>query len=380
VPAAMFALLSLSHAAPAGAAAGDVYKEGTEWCASTYQGHGTLSGYGPPLDLNGKGGVNDLGWPVHAPEDGSVTVHSQGYGSGWGNSIIWRSADGTEKIHMAHLDQVGATGKVGAGDVIGRVGKTGEATGPHLHVSARRGGEPAKVELMGKIIHAGQCYVSSGPIPPLCLGQPATIMGGGEAEVLVGTPEPDVILGRGGGDEIRARAGHDVVCGGEGKDLVLGLAGQDRLRGDEGADVLQGGPGQDDLRGKDGPDSVIGGGGSDMLFGESGNDELEGGTGADRVSGGPGNDTASYLSSQDDVTVRIADGVATGQGEDILITMESARGSSFGDHLIGDAGTNRLRGAPGDDVLRGKGGHDALNGGGGFDTCKGGEQVVGCET
>jgi Ca2+-binding RTX toxin-like protein len=316
---------------------------------------------------------------VHAPEDGTVIVHSQGYGSGWGNSIIWKSADGAEKIHMAHLDEFGKKGEVSAGDVIGGVGETGQATGPHLHVSARRDGEPAQVELMGKIIHAGQCYVSSGPIPPLCLGQQATIMGGGEGEVLVGTADADVILGRGGGDQIRARAGNDVVCGGEGKDLIEGRAGQDRLRGDEGADAIEGGPGQDDLRGKDGPDAVAGGGGPDLLFGESGNDELEGGTGADRVSGGPGDDTASYLNAPDDVTVRIAEGTATGHGEDLLIAIDSARGSSFDDHLIGDEGANRLRGGPGDDVLRGRGGEDALNGGGGSDTCMGGEQVVGCE-
>lgn len=380
MPGALVALVWMTPSPPAGAAAGDLYKEGTEWCASTYPGHGTLGGYGPPLDLNGKGGVNDLGWPVHAPEDGTVSVYSKGFGSGWGNSIIWKSADGTERIHMAHLNAFGAKGDVSAGDVIGRVGETGEATGPHLHVSARRNGEPAQLELMGKIIHAGQCYVSTGPIPPLCLGEPATIMGGGTAEVLVGTPEPDVIMGRGGGDEIRARAGEDLVCGGEGKDLILGLVGQDRVRGDAGADVIEGGPGPDDVRGKDGPDAVAGGGGPDLIFGESGNDELEGGTGADRVSGGPGSDTASFAGAPSDVTVRIADGMASGHGDDRLIAIESALGSAFGDQLIGDDGPNRLRGAPGDDVLRGKGGEDALNGGGGSDTCVGGEHVVACES
>jgi Ca2+-binding RTX toxin-like protein len=375
--AAAVAVLSTPH--PANAAAGDVYKKGTEWCASTYPGHGTLGGFGPPLDLNGKGGVNDEGWPVHAPEDGNVTIHSEGFGSGWGNSIIWKSADGTEKLHLAHLQKFEETGKVSAGEMIGRVGHTGDATGPHLHVSAQRNGDPAQVELMGKIIKAGQCYVSSGPIPPLCLGETATILGDGGDDDLVGTAEGDVIVAMGGSDVIRARGGADVICGGGGKDEIYGKAGEDRIRGDDGADLLEGGTGADRLKGTAGPDTLVGRGGPDRLFGQAGNDELAGSGGGDRLSGGPGNDTAAYATAPTGVVLRIDEGTATGEGPDVLVAMESAQGSSYPDTLVGDAGPNRLAGKAGDDILRGKRGDDSLAGGGGTDTCTGGEVVVGCE-
>ena len=370
---------ALTAGGPVRAASGDVYKKGTQWCASTYPGHGTLGGYGPALDLNGKGGVNDLGWPIFAPEDGHVSIYSEGYGSGWGNSIIWKSADGSERMHMAHLDSFGHRGDVAAGELIGRVGKTGEATGPHLHVSARRNGEPAEVELMGKIIKAGHCYVSIGPIAPMCLGQPATILGGGGDNVLVGTAGTDVIVALGGADEIRGLVGPDLICGGGGKDVIYGNAGEDRARGDDGADIIRGGPGADRLKGKVGPDTLSGAGGPDRLFGEPGNDRVRGQAGADRLSGGPGSDTASFAGAPGKVSVAIAEGTASGDGVDTLIAVESAHGSKYADDLIGDDGANHLAGAAGNDLLKGKGGEDALDGGQGDDTCTGGEEVIACD-
>ena len=373
------AVAVLSIPGRASAAAGDVYKEGTEWCASTYPGHGTLGGFGPPLDLNGKGGVNDEGWPVYAPEDGNVTIHSEGFGSGWGNSIIWKSADATEKLHLAHLQKFEETGKVSAGEMIGRVGHTGEATGPHLHVAAQRDGEPAQVELMGKVIKAGECYVSSGPIPPLCMGETATILGDGGDDVLVGTAEGDVIVALGGSDVIRGRGGADVICGGGGKDEIYGKAGEDRIQGDDGADLIDGGTGADRLKGGAGPDTLVGRGGPDRLFGQDGNDDLTGTGGSDRLSGGAGIDTAGYATAPMGITLHIAEGTAAGEGSDILVGVESAVGSGHPDTLVGDAGPNRLAGKAGDDVLKGKRGEDSLEGGSGTDTCTGGEVVVGCE-
>jgi Ca2+-binding RTX toxin-like protein len=378
-PALLVAVALMTTASPAGAALGDVYKKGTKWCVSTYAGHGTLSGYGPALDLNGRGGVNDYGWPIHAPGDGRVAIHSKGYGSGWGNSIIWTSADGSEKIHMAHLSAFGETGTVSAGDLIGRVGTSGQATGPHLHVSARRDDAPAKLELMGRVIRAGQCYVSTGPVPPTCMGQEVTDLGTSGNDVLTGTDGVDVILGRGGTDRIQARGGPDLICGGEGNDHLQGAAGDDRATGGPGADVLAGGIGADLLKGKDGPDTFRGYIGADRLYGENGNDLLIGKTGADRLVGGPGADAASFASSEAAVTLSLEQGTASGDGEDVLSGMERAYGSSKGDDLTGDDGSNILRGNGGNDVLRGRGGEDALNGGPGTDDCEGGEKLVGCE-
>ena len=53
---------------------------------------------------------------------------------------------------------------------------------------------------------------------------------------------------------------------------------------------------------------------------------------------------------------------------DILAGFENAVGSSFDDHLIGNAQANELSGGAGDDTLTGGGGADRLNGGAGSDT------------
>lgn len=374
----------LAAAGPAWAAGGDVFAEGTKWCASTYPGHGTLSGFGPALDM---GSPNDYQWPLHAPGDGTVKIHSEGYGGGWGNSIIWTRHDGAEKIHMAHLDSFGKTGDVVAGDLIGRVGETGQATAPHLHASAQMNGKPSPLFLMGKEIEAGKCYTSKGPIPPLCQGEQATIIGTSGDDVLVGTSGPDVILGKAGDDTIEGRGGDDVICGGKGQDSLIGKAGDDRIRGGPDADTLRGGGGADVvvgakgpdlLVGGNGPDQLIGGGGADRSFGGKKGDTLVPGSGRDVVRGGPGQDLASYLGAKGPVTVDLAAGTATGQGVDDVALVERVRGSMFGDEISGDDQDNVLYGEDGDDVLHGRGGHDVVDGGAGTDACTG-EVLVACE-
>jgi murein DD-endopeptidase MepM/ murein hydrolase activator NlpD len=144
---------------PASAADGDVFPKGKQWCASTHPNHGTPQGFGPALDM---GSPTDYRWPILAPEDGRVRVFSRVGEDGWGNSILWISEDGRERIHMAHLDTIEARGPVEAGEMIGRVGDTGQSTSPHLHASRRFAGRPAPLVLGGRELHAGDCRVSRG--------------------------------------------------------------------------------------------------------------------------------------------------------------------------------------------------------------------------
>lgn len=81
------------------------------------------------------------GTPVHAIADGVVVARPM---SGWGSYvIIQHEVDGETVLSgYAHLvsgsaTPVGAT--VSRGDVIGRVGNTGESSGAHLHFSIIRG-------------------------------------------------------------------------------------------------------------------------------------------------------------------------------------------------------------------------------------------------
>jgi murein DD-endopeptidase MepM/ murein hydrolase activator NlpD len=74
------------------------------------------------------------GTPVYAAADGVVTL--VGTAGGYGRTVRLRHAGGTE-TRYAHLSAYARGlrpgGRVRQGDVIGRVGSTGMATGPHLH-------------------------------------------------------------------------------------------------------------------------------------------------------------------------------------------------------------------------------------------------------
>ncbi|MFJ9595273.1 M23 family metallopeptidase [Streptomyces virginiae] len=78
------------------------------------------------------------GTPVKAVGAGKIT--SAGWSGAYGYRIVLELEDGTE-IWYCHLSSMSVTsGSVGTGDTIGRVGATGNVTGPHLHLEVRKGG------------------------------------------------------------------------------------------------------------------------------------------------------------------------------------------------------------------------------------------------
>jgi murein DD-endopeptidase MepM/ murein hydrolase activator NlpD len=79
------------------------------------------------LDIAG-----DRGQPVFATAEG--VVEFAGYQGSYGNLVVIDHGYGLE-TRYGHLQSFGVTkgGKVQRGDVIGRVGATGRATGSHLH-------------------------------------------------------------------------------------------------------------------------------------------------------------------------------------------------------------------------------------------------------
>ncbi|MEU2792562.1 M23 family metallopeptidase [Streptomyces sp. NPDC007100] len=77
--------------------------------------------------------------PVKAIHGGTIT--QAGWAGAYGYRIVLTLDDGTE-LWFCHLSSlVRVSGKVTAGDVIGRVGATGNVTGPHLHLEVRPGGD-----------------------------------------------------------------------------------------------------------------------------------------------------------------------------------------------------------------------------------------------
>lgn len=81
------------------------------------------------------------GAPVAAVAHGVVTF--AGWTGGGGRTVRLRHASGYESEYL-HLSSIAAGirsgSRVGQGELIGRVGSSGLATGPHLHYGLRRNG------------------------------------------------------------------------------------------------------------------------------------------------------------------------------------------------------------------------------------------------
>lgn len=111
----------------------------------------TSSGFGPaapgpngPRNHGGQDIAAPSGTAVSAPAPGRVTYAGNTYNgqASWGNVVEIDHGGGWTTVY-AHLhDYAVAPGDaVRAGQTIARVGATGVATGPHLHVEVRRDGE-----------------------------------------------------------------------------------------------------------------------------------------------------------------------------------------------------------------------------------------------
>lgn len=99
---------------------------------------------------NGVDFAAPTGTPVRSVADGVVTM--AGYNSGGGNTVKVRHGRyETAYLHLSKIDpRVKAGSKVSRGQVIGKVGMTGLATGPHLHFSFYDQGryvDPLNIEL-----------------------------------------------------------------------------------------------------------------------------------------------------------------------------------------------------------------------------------------
>ena len=246
-----------------------------------------------------------------------------------------------------------------------------------------------------------------------------TLYGGGGNDTILGGQGNDILDGGDGDDTLSGQDGIDIFRGGAGVDTVdyskespfqllvnletnvasggtasgdtfysiENLIGSDdridRFIGTSAANHFWGQGGGDYFNGRDGDDILDGGNDGDILYGEGGNDTIIGGAGQDYLDGGDGVDTVVYAGSSDGVTIDLANGTASGGDadgpvqivgrgtvirHDILAGFENAVGSSFDDHLIGNAQANELSGGTGDDILTGGGGADKLNGGAGSDT------------
>ena len=156
-------------------------------------------------------------------------------------------------------------------------------------------------------------------------------------------------------------------------DLSAGTAtgeGTDRL---VEIDDLVGSVHDDVLRGNDTSNEINGNAGNDLIEARAGDDEIEASPGDDTVDAGDGVDLMDYGRAHNGVTVDLAAGTSTGQGNDTVVGAEDITGSLFGDQLAGDAGDNVIDAAFGNDVVHGRAGADRLFGDTGDDDLFGDE-------
>jgi Ca2+-binding RTX toxin-like protein len=90
------------------------------------------------------------------------------------------------------------------------------------------------------------------------------------------------------------------------------------------------------------------------------------------MDGGADVDTVTYAFRTASLRVSLDnaanDGDATGEGDNVLRSVENVRGGAGADFLVGNNLVNRLTGGPGDDTLDGGPGADILDGQAGIDT------------
>lgn len=178
------------------------------------------------------------------------------------------------------------------------------------------------------------------------------------------------------------------ISGGAGNDFLVGLSGSDWLSGDEGNDYIDGGAGfdwatfvsattgltvdlaagratgissdVDTLRNIEGIQASHY---NDFLYGNEVRNAFRGLQGDDYIDGRGGLDLVSFLDSHTAVTVLLPEGIATGNGTDILLNIEDVHGSKYSDTILGDSFANVLSGGDGSDGLHGGDGNDTLIGG-----------------
>ena len=123
----------------------------TNWTWPTNSGWTISSNFGYRFDVFGSGkreshnGVDiagtGMGSPVYAINNGTVVERASMYPNG--NYITINHHNGYFSLyaHMSKFANVKVGDVVSAGQVIGYVGKTGAASGPHLHLTVSRGGK-----------------------------------------------------------------------------------------------------------------------------------------------------------------------------------------------------------------------------------------------
>lgn len=108
------------------------------------------------------------GSPIRAVADGTITF--AGWNGAYGNQVK-QSVNGNEVWynHMSRIEVKKGDG-VSAGSILGRLGTTGQSTGPHLHLELRINGkdvDPMPYLSGSKVVPAGSTDATQASLNPL---------------------------------------------------------------------------------------------------------------------------------------------------------------------------------------------------------------------
>jgi LysM repeat protein len=97
--------------------------------------------------LHGYNGVDlaaPVGTPIYASADGEVIISKgAGWNGGYGSYIVIKHGSGVQTLYAHNSKNIVSSGdRVSKGDVIGYIGATGKATGPHVHFEIRGARNP----------------------------------------------------------------------------------------------------------------------------------------------------------------------------------------------------------------------------------------------
>ncbi|MCB1425751.1 MAG: hypothetical protein KDJ89_08430, partial [Notoacmeibacter sp.] len=202
-------------------------------------------------------------------------------------------------------------------------------------------------------------------------------------DIFIGNDDDNVFVPQGFNITIDGRGGHDRLIFHRNDDFYGGPTRDMSVTIDAVAGTVSTSPVPDNIHFTS-IESFAGSQSADTFLGSDRDEEFLPMGGADTVHGSGGIDTLSYELEQvvpNSSTIKqgaVVDlstntAVDTGGQTDTISGIENVTGSTLGDTLAGDEGSNVLRGLDGDDTLNGRGGMDRLEGGAGDDIHTGGD-------
>ena len=203
-------------------------------------------------------------------------------------------------------------------------------------------------------------------------------------DTITGSTGANTLNGGDGNDTLKGGAGNDTLDGGGGTDtadysadaaaVTVNLGSGTATDGSSGTDSLSN---LENVIGSAYNDTITGSSSANTLNGGDGNDTLKGGAGADTLDGDGGTDTADYNTAAAAVTVSLASGTTSNDGDgssDTLTDIENVTGSAYNDTITGSTGNNVINGgSAGNDTITAGDGDDTYvyTGGAGTDTFSG---------